>query len=135
MTMDRQIVTAARRASAGLRFLIVEDELMVVWYLVDMLHELGHVICDTVATEKAAIKAASRLRPDIILMDYRLKNGGDGISAARLIRATSNVPIVFCTAYTELPKMDLTDCCFVRKPVRSSTLKTAITTLLASRQS
>src|SRR5262245_50495679 len=83
----------------GRRLLIVEDEVMVAWALVGVAHQLGWKVCDTATTEDAAVEQALRLKPDAVLMDYRLGDGGDGLLAARRIREATDIPIVFCTAY------------------------------------
>lgn len=81
------------------RVLIVEDEAIIAWQLSDMVEDLGHEVCGTVAGEPEAVAAAAREKPDLILMDVRLRAGGDGITAAETIRKSDTVPIVFCTAY------------------------------------
>lgn len=78
--------------------LIAEDEVLVAWSLAEELRRLGYFVCGTVSTQQGVIEAASRLKPDIILMDYRL-DGGDGLTAARKIRDVLTTPIIFCTAY------------------------------------
>ena len=116
-------------AAAQPRLLIVEDELMVAWGLVDTVHELGWKVCATVRTQDAAVESALQLKPDAILMDYRLGDGGDGLAAARRIREVTDIPIIFCTAYVaglrpemlSLPRAQL-----VAKPVRSSSLREAL---------
>src|SRR5882672_3876624 len=100
MTEHRNAPTAGEQPAAGQpRLLIVEDELMVAWGLVDTVHELGWKVCATVRTQDAAVESASQLKPDAILMDYRLGDGGDGLAAARRIREAADIPIIFCTAY------------------------------------
>jgi CheY-like chemotaxis protein len=116
-------------ASARPRLLIVEDELMVAWGLGQTAHELGWKVCATVTTQEAAIEAASHLKPDAILMDYRLAEGGDGLAAARRIREATDIPIIFCTAYVtrlrpeilSVPRAQL-----IAKPVRPSYLREAL---------
>src|SRR5215469_13397975 len=111
------------------RLLIVEDEVMVAWSLVETVHELGWKVCATVTTEQEAVEAASHLKPDAVLMDYRLAEGGDGLLAARRIREATDVPIIFCTAYVaglrnqivSVPRVQL-----VAKPVRPHSLKKAL---------
>jgi CheY-like chemotaxis protein len=82
-----------------LRLLLAEDEAMVAWVLIDMVKDLGHQVCATVATEQEAIEAVFQLKPDVVVLDYRLAQGGNGLNVARLIRAARDVPIIFCTAY------------------------------------
>jgi CheY-like chemotaxis protein len=54
------------------RLLIVEDELTVAWGLSQTARELRWKVCAIVTTQEAAVEAASQLKPDAILMDYRL---------------------------------------------------------------
>jgi two-component system, response regulator PdtaR len=116
-------------ASARPRLLIVEDELMVAWGLVDTVHELGWKVCATVRTQEAAVESASQLKPDAILMDYRLGDGGDGLAAARRIREATDIPIIFCTAYVAGLRPEVVSVAraqLVAKPVRSSSLRKAL---------
>jgi CheY-like chemotaxis protein len=93
------------RGKAGGRVLIVEDEPLIAWALAEMARELGHDVVGTAATEQAAVEEAAGKSPDIVLMDIRLAGGGSGLAAARRIRESRNVPIVFCTAYAEEPAL------------------------------
>jgi CheY-like chemotaxis protein len=93
--------------SPSLNLLLAEDEVMVAWTMVEMARSLGHRVCATVTTEKEAIEAASRLRPDVVVLDYRLDGDGNGLRAARLIREAADVPIIFCTAYGESLRPEL----------------------------
>jgi CheY-like chemotaxis protein len=131
----RQSASQEGQASAQPRLLIVEDELMVAWSLVETAQELGWKVCATVTTQQAAIEAALHLKPDAILMDYRLGDG-DGLAAARRIREASDLPIIFCTAYASglrpeilaLPHTQL-----IAKPVRPSSLREALAWATAAR--
>jgi CheY-like chemotaxis protein len=88
-------------SSPSLRLLLAEDEVMVAWMLIEMASNLGHQVCATVTTESEAVEAVFRLKPDVVVLDYRLAGGGNGLNAARLIRETEDIPIIFCTAYGE----------------------------------
>lgn len=83
------------------RILIVEDEPLIAMSLAEMAEELGYEPLGPVMTEPEAVDAARSEHPDAILMDIRLANGGSGLAAARQIRAVSDTPIVFCTAYAD----------------------------------
>ena len=116
-------------ACAQPRLLIVEDELLVAWELRETAHDLGWMVCASVTTQEAAIEAAVHLRPDAILMDYRLGNGGDGLAAARRIREVADTPIIFCTAYAHWlnPEiLSVSHAQLVAKPVRQSDLREAL---------
>jgi CheY-like chemotaxis protein len=50
------------------------------------------------ATADEVIARAEELRPDIILMDVRLKGKADGIEVAQQIKSLHDIPIIFTTA-------------------------------------
>ncbi len=83
--------------------LIVEDDSVIAWHLESMAVRMGYRVCATVSTEAAAVDAAERYKPEVILMDVRLANGGDGVKAAEAIRATQPASIIFCTAHADDP--------------------------------
>jgi PAS domain S-box-containing protein len=85
----------------GLRIIIVEDEALIVEEMVDRLKRAGCVVVATPDTGEAAIEAAIARRPDLILMDVRLKGEMDGIRAAELIHERLSVPIVYLTAHSD----------------------------------
>ncbi len=56
-------------------------------------------------TIRRAIAAAASLQPDVVLMDVRLQGKIEGVEAARQIRATNEVPIVFISAHARALKL------------------------------
>jgi len=84
-----------------LRILIVEDEAITAMHIEDMVCALGHIVVDTVESGPAAIAAATKLRPDLALIDIRLAKGTDGIDAGIEIRRNLDIPLVFITAHTD----------------------------------
>lgn len=89
--------------SSPLRVLVVEDELIIAWELSDMLARLGHEVCGIAVDTSEALALASEHRPDLVLMDVRLRRGDDGITAAAAIRAAMPARVVFSTAYANDP--------------------------------
>ena len=69
-------------------------------------------------------------KPDVVVMDIRLKNGADGLHAADAMRTLYKTPIVFCTGYGDpdtiwrIRRFGRTECLF--KPVRPQELRDAI---------
>jgi CheY-like chemotaxis protein len=88
---------------ANARILIVEDEPIVAWDLERRLTRLGYVVLGIVSSGQDAIEQALALRPDLILMDIRLRGPMDGIEAAEHIRAQFQTVIVYLTAYADEP--------------------------------
>ena len=59
----------------------------------------GWVVCGEAETAKEAITKAAELRPDLIVLDYKLQTS-DGIAAADgILQAMPTVPIVMFTLY------------------------------------
>jgi len=83
------------------RILVVEDEGVVALDLQHRLKSLGYDVPVTVPTGEEAVTESKRLKPDLILMDVRLKGAKDGVEAAEEIRGVTDVPVVFLTAYAD----------------------------------
>jgi DNA-binding NarL/FixJ family response regulator len=81
--------------------LIVEDEVIVAADLEDRLNRLGYRVVGTSDRGEQAVTLACRLRPDLILMDIRLRGPMDGVEAAAQILGRIDVPIVFLTAHAD----------------------------------
>ncbi len=85
----------------GPRILITEDERIVAEDLRLTLIQLGYDVVGSVATGEEAVERAKELVPDIILMDIFLAGEMDGIAAAETIRSTSDIPVVYLTAFAD----------------------------------
>jgi two-component system cell cycle sensor histidine kinase/response regulator CckA len=83
------------------KILIVEDEGIVAKDIQKCLQTLGYLVSAIVDTGEEAVKQATLLRPDLILMDIVLKGDMDGIEAARHIRNHIHVPVIYLTAYSD----------------------------------
>ncbi len=79
-----------------LRILLVEDDALIGLLLEELLSALGHAVVEIAATEQAAVAAAARLSPDLMIVDVTLARG-DGISAMRAILAARAMPHIFMT--------------------------------------
>ncbi|MBT3461424.1 MAG: EAL domain-containing protein [Gammaproteobacteria bacterium] len=82
------------------RVFIVEDEVLVARDIKSRLEKLGYQVIGTAARGDDAVTRVLSERPDLILMDINLKGDMDGIEAADRIRAEADLPIIFCTAYS-----------------------------------
>ena len=83
------------------RILVVEDDRVVARDIQQQLKRIGHQIVGTTARGEEAVDLALESQPDLILMDIRLEGALDGIDAARQIRESCHVPVVFLTAYAD----------------------------------
>ncbi|BCS32093.1 hypothetical protein TBR22_A13020 [Luteitalea sp. TBR-22] len=96
-------ITHATATATGfdVRILIVEDERLLGEELRERLESIGATVVGLVVSGEQAIVAAQQARPDLVLMDIRLKGEMDGIEAATQISRTLGTPIVFLTAHSD----------------------------------
>lgn len=116
--------------SSSPRALIVEDEILIAEELRERLSRLGFSVIASVASADEGIAIATRERPDLVLMDIRLKGEKDGVQAAREIRNQVDVPIVYLTAYSDQLTVDRAKTSehdgFILKPFRGRELQATI---------
>lgn len=84
-----------------MRILVVEDEAIVARDIQETLISQGYEVPAIASSAEEAIEQATRLRPDLVLMDIVLKGRTDGITAADRIRRDLRIPIIFLTAYSD----------------------------------
>jgi AmiR/NasT family two-component response regulator len=83
------------------RLLVVEDEALVAEDIAAHLRQLGHEVVGIVDNGEDAVRQAFALTPDAVLMDVQLRGGMDGTEAARQIRVTVGVPVIFLTSHSD----------------------------------
>ena len=81
------------------RILIVENEFLQQAFLTNVLGAQGHSLC-TAGTPEQATAVATSQRPDVVILDFRLANGGDGIVVAQHILAVHACALIFLTGYS-----------------------------------
>jgi PAS domain S-box-containing protein len=110
--------------------LIVEDEALVAMEIQECIEHLGHNVSGITDTGEQAVKLALSLKPDLIILDIRLKGRMNGIEAASIIQESVNVPVIFLTAYSGdefLKDAELTEPYgYLLKPVQEAQLESAI---------
>lgn len=83
------------------KILIVEDGLIIAEDIRRRCEALGYTVTGMAATGEDAVFIADRTRPDLVLMDIRLRGTMDGIEAARQIRSSLSIPIVYATSSSD----------------------------------
>ncbi len=92
--------------TSGIQVLVVEDNDVFRDALELMLGFVPDVrVAGAVADGEEAVQACAALRPDVVLLDYRLP-GLDGVEAARAITARSDAAVVALTAAAEPSELD-----------------------------
>ncbi|HIJ06619.1 MAG: PAS domain S-box [Methanomicrobiales archaeon 53_19] len=114
--------------------MIVEDEAVTAMALKRTLTNMGYSVCGVFPTGEQAVQKAAELKPDLILMDIKLAGKMTGINAATEIRATSTVPVIYLTAFSDDRVVNAAKVTgpfgYILKPVREQELKTTIETAL-----
>jgi PAS domain S-box-containing protein len=83
--------------SIARRILVAEDDGMIAEAICDRLTDAGYEVVARPDSGAGAVEAALALRPDLVLMDVRLKGEMDGIRASELINERMRVPVVYLT--------------------------------------
>lgn len=133
---DSAAVSVANDAHRAASILVVEDDPEVRDLLEDFLVDEGHRVvtaADGAAAELLLSKAA--VRPDLIITDYNLPNGMNGMELTSRVRARldQDIPVIVLTGdiSTEaLRKIGLNACVHLSKPVRIVDLAQVIQRLL-----
>ncbi|MEO1303136.1 MAG: DNA-binding response regulator [Myxococcota bacterium] len=77
---------------------IVEDERLVADELYESIRALGYRPLAPDSTLAGAVVACERERPDLVLVDIGLAEGGDGIELVRLLKQKREMAIVYLTS-------------------------------------
>ncbi len=119
---------------ATTRILIAEDNELVALTLEEQLKGLGYDVIGIAHNGAQAVHLASRLHPDLIIMDYRMPEI-DGAEAARRIQQQHPVPIIMLTAYADEQTIHKAETAgvmsYLIKPVTEDELPPAINIALA----
>lgn len=91
---------------ADFRIFIVEDEVIVANDIAETLMSLGYSIAGTAKYGETAIQKVAETQPDLVLMDIHLAGKMDGVETAGEIHKTSDIPIIYLTAYADKALLD-----------------------------
>jgi len=127
---------AGKTARSGCEIILVEDDPDVLDLLAQLLKAEGHIV--RIAPDgKTAVKLVSggAIRPDIILADYNLPGGMNGLQLLAKLRNLLNHPVpgIILTgdiSTASLAEIALQDCVQLSKPVQPRELAAAMERLL-----
>jgi CheY-like chemotaxis protein len=124
--------------SQNTKILIVEDENIIALDIRFMLEDLGYMVSAIVSSGEESIQKASKMKPDLVLMDIKLKGSIDGVSAGEEIYKQFRIPIVYLTAYSDQATINRINngkngnqTTVINKPFDEGELQTVIDTTLA----
>jgi CheY-like chemotaxis protein len=115
----------------ALRVLVIEDDALIAMLLSELLVGMGHDVCATAGTEAEAIMAATRCRPDLMIVDAGLGRGS-GVSAVEEILRAGPLAHLFLSGDTDRVRRRRADAVVVSKPFREAELARAIDAALAA---
>lgn len=82
------------------RVLVAEDEALIRLDLVEMLREEGYQVVGEAADGEDAVRLATELKPDLVILDVKMPKM-DGIEAAAHIVRDRIAPVVILTAFSQ----------------------------------
>ena len=81
--------------------LIVEDEAVIAADVRLMVEDMGFTALGIASSGEEGLRKAGVLRPDLVLMDIKIKGDMDGVIAAGEIFRRFRIPVVYMTAYSD----------------------------------
>ena len=119
----------------NVRIGLVEDEVVVAMDIQAQLERLGYKVVSSARTASQGIAQARAERPDLVLMDIQLAGERDGISAAKEIRQSFAIPVVFLTAFADESSLEraksVSPYGYIVKPFDEHDLETSIEVALS----
>jgi PAS domain S-box-containing protein len=110
--------------------LIVEDELILAKDLQRTLIDLGYDAYAIASSADAAMKRADERRPDLVMMDIRIKGPLDGIQTAIILKKRFSTAIIFLTAHADAAMIDRAKESepdgYMLKPITPAELRTTV---------
>jgi AmiR/NasT family two-component response regulator len=118
----------------AIRVLIVEDEGIIATHIASRLRKSGYEVIGIAESSEDTLALVQELRPDLILMDIRIKGTSDGIETAAELHTRFDIPVIYLTAHTDQQTLDrarMTGAAgFLTKPIQQAALKAAIETAI-----
>lgn len=114
--------------------LVVDDEFLVAEGLCMQVEDMNLAVCGTATNADEALALAMMFRPEVVLMDMRLRGEQDGVDAALAIHAEVGSKVIFITGSREQSTIDRIHqdhpAGLLFKPVSDRQLRMAIATAL-----
>lgn len=116
------------------RIIVAEDDSLQRMDLKEELERQGYLVVGDVGDGQSAVNLAREVRPDLVVMDYRMPQV-NGLDAAETLTRESIAPVLLLTAFSEEVLIDRAKevgvVSYITKPWRQADLKPAIEIALA----
>lgn len=84
-----------------MRVLIIEDEFIIAQSIQSSLQKNGHEVCTIASTYSEALHILDNERPEIAIIDLKLKGSKSGIDLAEKVNQSYTLPFIFLTSSTD----------------------------------
>ena len=91
------------------KVLIVEDDLIIADGTEEFLAGCGYEVCGSARTVDDAVELGRRHRPDLVILDLRLADGGFGTEVAARLTRLGRVGILYATGNISQFELDTAD--------------------------
>jgi response regulator NasT len=116
------------------RVIVAEDDSLQRMDLKEELERQGYLVVGDAGDGQSAVNLARELRPDLVVMDYKMPQL-NGVDAAEALTRENIAPVLLMTAYSDQALIDRAKevgvVSYVNKPWRQADLKPAIEIALA----
>ncbi len=114
----------------GANIFLVEDEGIIAHSIQSDLRKAGYRVAGVADSGPDALRQIAHSRPDLILMDIRIRGDMDGIELARRVQEQFDIPVVYLTAHSDLETLHRAKLTgpfgYLAKPVQQSSLSSSI---------
>ncbi len=108
------------------KVLIVEDEMLTAIFVKELLEKNSYDVVEMLTSGKSIIEQIKKTKPNLILMDIKLKDNANGIELTKEIKEKFDIPIIYMTSYSDertIQEAILTEPDgYVNKPLREADL-------------
>ncbi len=118
--------------------MIVEDEPLIGLALKETLELMDYAVVGLIDSADEVLQTFMDTKPDLVMLDIRLRSYTDGTDAARRLRMVTDVPLIFLSAYgseeTRYVAGKSNPSAFLSKPVSDKVLAYEVRKALDSRR-
>ena len=116
------------------KILIIENQLIIAADVCLQCSKLGYDVIGINSRTEDALKTIEVNRPDIVLMNLGIKGKTNGLTTARIILDSFQIPVVLMSSYTDKNTfnqiIDVKPYAFISKPFENKDLQRGIETAL-----
>lgn len=131
MTSNQDLGLAAAKGSATATILVVDDEEILRWTMVEELADRGYTMLEATHAEEALRLLRTRTDIDAVITDVRMPGPLDGIDLARILEADyPHIRVIVASAHVPEEALPVPVDGFLRKPFALADLSRRVGVLL-----